>query len=119
MTTQLWFLLIDGTTFHAKAVVHDYSDFYQEQMKLLKKMKRELPKVHKACMKFINDNVFAEGEEEVLHPNEKEQRRFAERFDGEFMAAKAGEQMSQQKGKDKEDAPDPTDTSSESEGDPD
>ena len=121
MVTQLHFLLADGTTFHAKGCVHDYSDFYREWMKSLDCMRSVLPKVYQAYRKFIDDNVFGEEEKEEVYPIEKEQRKFKEKFDADFSAARAKEKMRQQKGKNREeqeDTLDPADGSaSESGGD--
>ena len=114
---QLKFLLVDGTTFHAKGVVHNYSSFYQDQMKSLRKMKDELPEVYKAYKKFINNSVFGEGEEEIVGPGERKERKFAEQFDADFAVVKAKEQ----KGKDVVDprgkTPDPATPMGRSEGD--
>lgn len=68
-------------------------------MRSLIKMHIELPDVYKAYTKFVNDNVFGDGEEEAVHPNDEEQRGFMTRFDAEFAAAKVKEKERQQKGK--------------------
>ena len=62
-------------------------------------MRKELPEIHKSWRKFIDDSVFGKGEEETVHPNEEEQRRFAETFDADFSAAKAKKQAREAKGK--------------------
>ena len=103
MVTQLHFLLADGTTFHAKGGAHDYSDFYRERMKSLDNMRCVLPKVYNAYKKFIDDNVFGEEEKEEVHPIEKDQRKFKEKFDADFSAARAKEKMRRQMGKERED----------------
>jgi len=110
---QLQFLLIDGTRFRAKGVTHNNSDFYEERMKSLEKMQSGLPEVYKAYRKFIDDNVFGDGEKELAHPNE-EHKKFAEKFDAEFAAAKVKEQARQQKEKNStgpENSPDSSDAS--------
>ena len=81
---QLWFLLIDGGTFHAKGIDRKYSNFYQEQMKSLGKVSDEMPTASYAYKKFMDDNVFGKGEEEVVHPDEEEQRGFMAKFDVEI-----------------------------------
>ena len=102
--TQLWFLLIDGGTFRAKGVDHKYSDFYQERMKSLATMMDELPDVYMSYKKFINDNVFGEGEEEVVHPGDKEQREFMKKFSVEIRDEKA-RQKGKQRAERAEDTP--------------
>lgn len=62
-------------------------------MKSLATMVVELPGVYKSYKKFVNNNVFGEGEE-VVHPGEKEQREFAKMFNADFEEEKA-----RQKGK--------------------
>ena len=64
-------------------------------------MRQELPEIHKSCRKFIDDGVFGKGEEEVVHPNEEEQRKFTETFDADFAAAKAKKRAREVKGKNK------------------
>ena len=68
-------------------------------MELIQNMRTELIGIYETYRKFIDDNVFGKGEEEVVHPNEEEQRRFTEKFGGEFAAAKAKEQARKAKGK--------------------
>ena len=58
-------------------------------MKSLTKMSVELPGTYKSFRKFIDDNVFGEGEEEVVHPSEEAQRKFVTKFDAEFEKEKA------------------------------
>ena len=57
-------------------------------------MREKLPDTYESYKKFVNDNVFGEGEEEVVHPNEQEQREFMEKF-----SADVEEEKGQQKGK--------------------
>jgi hypothetical protein len=59
-------------------------------MRSLAKMQMELHYVYEAYKKFMNDNVFGEGEEEV-HPNGEEQNKFAKKLDADFAAAKVKE----------------------------
>ena len=102
--------------FCAKGAAYDYSSFYQDRMKSLRKMKDELPEVYKGYTKFINDRVFGEGEEKIEGPAEQEQRKFAEQFDADFAVAKA----KAQKGKNAADpqgrTSDPTTPAGRSEG---
>ena len=81
---QLWFLLIDGGRFHAKGVDRKYSNFYQERMKSLGKVSDKMPTASYAYKKFMDNNVFGKGEEEVVHPDEEEQRGFMAKFDVEI-----------------------------------
>ena len=66
---ELWFLLVNGKRFHRIAVEHGYVEFYQDRMKNLATLSAELPGTYKSFRKFINNNVFGEGEEEVVHPS--------------------------------------------------
>ena len=63
-------------------------------MKSLGSMDAELPSLAKSLRKFINDHVFGEGEEEVVHPDDKEQREFTKKFN-----ADVEEERARQKGK--------------------
>jgi len=94
MVAQLWFLLIDGTAFCAKRVGHNYLGFYQDRMKSLAKMRIELPDTYKSYKTFMSENVFGEGEEEVVHVNDEEQREFMKKFGADIEDEKA-----RQKGK--------------------
>ena len=69
---RLWFLLIDGGTFHAKGFEHKYVNFYEEWMKLLGKMLCEILDLHRLYKKFIDDNIFSRGDE-VVYLDKKEQ----------------------------------------------
>jgi len=75
-------------------------------MKSLERMQNELPEVYKMYKKFIDDNVFGEGEKELAHLDE-EQKGFAEKFDVEFSAAKVKRQnrAEQENSPDSPDAP--------------
>ena len=58
-------------------------------MKALAKIMAELPRTYKSYRKFIDDNMFGEGEEEVVHPAQKEQREFTKRFNAAIEKEKA------------------------------
>ena len=85
----MWFLLIDGKMFHAKAVEHDYPGFYRDRMKSLATMVVELPRTYESFRKFIDRNVFGEGEEEVVHPSVETQRGFLRKFYADVEEEKA------------------------------
>ena len=89
MPLQLWYLLVDGERFHETAVEHNYMGFYQEQMKSLATMSVELPRTYKSFRKFIDNNVFGEGEEEVVHPSVEKQREFRRKLNADIEEEKA------------------------------
>ena len=91
---QLWFLLVDNGKFHDKGGQHNYMKFYQERMKSLASIEAQLPSLAKSLRKFINDSVFGEGEEEVVHPDDREQMEFTKKFN-----ADVEEERARQKGK--------------------
>jgi len=65
--------------------------FYRERMISLATNAVELPWAYASFHEFIKNNVFGEGEEEDLRPEEVEQREFTKRFRVEVEDAKARE----------------------------
>lgn len=89
MALQLWHILVGVGNFHGLAVENNYVKFYRERMKSLAVMSVELPRTYKSFRKFIDDNVFGEGEEEVVHPSAGEQTEFNRKFAADVEEEKA------------------------------
>jgi len=58
-------------------------------MKSLTRMSVELPDTYRSFRKFIDENVFGEGEEEAIHPREAQQRGFEAKLGADFEEEKA------------------------------
>ena len=89
MALELWFLLVDGQRFQGNLVSHGYVEFYQERMKDLARIAVDTPWIYESFRKFINDNVFGEGEEEVVDPRTEKQREFKRKFSADIEEEKA------------------------------
>lgn len=97
MVLKLWFLLVDGKRFHGMSIGHRFVRFYRERMKSLARMSVELPEIYKSFREFIDNNVFGEEEEEVVHPSMEKQGVFLQKFNAKFEEEKARRKERQDK----------------------